>query len=106
MPAFTKRTMSNVAFSLTLVLPTKETYDSANLPAGVVFSLISLAISAVVERTMSNAGFGSFLLNVIVRRALIPPHGGVVAITDSEHVERVAAHHVGHSFALRAPQMS
>jgi hypothetical protein len=30
----------------------------------------------------------------------------VVAITDSEHVERVAADHVGHFFALRALQMS
>ena len=55
---------------------------------------------------MSNAGFGGFLVNVIVRRALIAPHGGVVAITDSEHVEPVAAHHTGHFFALGALQMS
>jgi hypothetical protein len=59
-----------------------------------------------MEGTMSNAGFGGFLVNVIVRRALIAPHGGVVAITDSEHVEPVAAHHTGHFFALGALQMS
>jgi len=63
--------MSNVAFSLTSVLPTEERHYSADLQVGVVFSLISLSISAVMERTMSNAGFCGFLLNVIVRRPLI-----------------------------------
>jgi hypothetical protein len=67
-----ERTMSNVAFSLTSVLPTKERYYSADLQVGVVFSIISPGISAVMERTMSNAGFCGFLLNVIVRRPLIP----------------------------------
>jgi len=72
MSACMERTMSNVAFSLTLVLPTKERYYSADLQVGVVFSIISPSISTVMERTISNAGFCGFLLNVIVRRPLIP----------------------------------
>jgi hypothetical protein len=58
-------------FPLSISASYYDRYYSANLQAGVVSSLISLSISAVMERTISNAGFCGFLLNVIVRRPLI-----------------------------------
>ena len=101
-----ERTMSNVAFSLTLVLPTKERYYSADLQVGVVFSIISPSISAVMERIISNAGLLWLSPQRHCASTSHPSHGGVIAITDGEHVERVATDDVVHHFVLRALQTS